>query len=127
MLSHLRMVTLQRLPLTIAAAGVAAFARIQAFADFAGPSPEVGLPGSADEGAIRDIFTNIIIAVLNFLALIAVAVVIIAGIRLILSQGEEEPKEKAKKTIIYALIGLVVVLFARVIVGLVTVYLAEQV
>ncbi len=126
MLSHFRMVSLQRIPLTLAAAGVAAIARIQAFA-FAGPSPDVGLPGSADEGAIRDIFTNIIVAVLNFLALIAVAVVIIAGIRLILSQGEEEPKEKAKKTIIYALIGLVVVLFARVIVGLVTVYLADQI
>lgn len=122
------MVTLQRLPLTLAAAGVAAFARIQAFADFAGPSPSLpGLADGADEGTIRDIITNIIVAVLNFLALIAVAVVIIAGIRLIISQGEEEPKEKAKKTIVYALIGLVIVLFARVIVGLVTVYLAEQV
>jgi hypothetical protein len=38
---------------------------------------------------------------------------------LIVSQGEEGQKEKAKKTILYAVIGLLVVLFARVIVALV--------
>ncbi len=64
---------------------------------------------------------------LNFLALIAVVVIIIAGIRLIVSQGEDEPKEKAKKTIFYAIAGLLIVLFAKVIVGLVTTYIANQV
>lgn len=71
--------------------------------------------------------TEIVTAVLNFLALIAVIVVIIAGIRLIVSQGEDEAKDKAKKTILYALLGLIIVLFARVIVGLITVYLASRV
>jgi succinate dehydrogenase/fumarate reductase cytochrome b subunit len=98
--------------------------------DFAGPEPAIpGTPaggeGSAD--GIRDIIEQIIIAVLNFLALIAVVVVIIAGIRLIVSQGNDEEKDKAKKAIFYALAGLVIVLFARVIVGLVTVYLADSV
>ncbi len=95
---------------------------------FAGPDPDVaGLPGATDENGVRDVITNILTAVLNFLALIAVVVIVIAGIRLIVSQGEDEAKDKAKKTIFYALAGLVIVLFARVIVSLVTVYLAQQV
>lgn len=96
--------------------------------NFAGPDPELpGLPGAADDESVRTIITDILTAVLNFLALIAVVVVVIAGIRLIVSQGEDEAKDKAKKTIFYALGGLVIVLFARVIVSLVTVYLAGQV
>jgi len=96
---------------------------------FAGPEPDIpGTPGGADgAGDIRGIINDIIIAVLNFLALIAVVVVIIAGIRLIVSQGNDEEKDKAKKAIFYALAGLVIVLFARVIVGLITNYLAGEV
>ena len=117
--------TLQRLSLALSASiATAAFTASRAFAQFAGPIP--ALPGTADEvGNVRGAVTTIMIYVLNFLALVAVVVVVIAGIRLIVSQGEEEAKEKAKKTIIYALIGLVVVLFARVIVGLVTVELPD--
>lgn len=96
--------------------------------DFAGPSPDnLGLPDASSPEDVRGTIIDIIAAILNFLALIAVIVVIIAGIRLILSQGEDEQKDKAKKTILYAIIGLVVVLFARVIVSLVTVYLAGEV
>lgn len=102
--------------------------RVPAFAQFAGETPDIdGLPEGTDETSIKGTIIGILEAVLNFLALIAVVVVVIAGIRLIVSQGEEEAKEKAKKTILYALIGLIIVLFARVIVGLVTSYLAEEV
>ncbi len=95
---------------------------------FAGPDPNLqGLPTATDASGVRGVITNILTAVLNFLALIAVVVIVIAGIRLIVSQGEDEAKDKAKKTIFYALAGLVIVLFARVIVSLVTVYLANQV
>lgn len=93
---------------------------------FGGEVPEIdGLP--QETGDIKAIVASILTAVLNFLALIAVIVVVIAGIRLIVSQGEDEAKDKAKKTIFYALGGLVIVLFARVIVGLVTNYLAGEV
>jgi amino acid transporter len=95
---------------------------------FAGPDPNLaGLPEATGPQGVRNVITNILAAVLNFLALIAVVVIVIAGIRLIVSQGEDEAKDKAKKTIFYALAGLVIVLFARVIVSLVTVYLANQV
>lgn len=120
---------LQSIRLTATAATAALMMRVStAMAQFAGPTPDVGgLPDAASPDDFRQVISNILATVLNFLALVAVVVIVIAGIRLILSQGEEEAKDKAKKTIFYALIGLVVVLFARVIVSLVTVYLAGTV
>ncbi|MEK7591515.1 MAG: TrbC/VirB2 family protein [Patescibacteria group bacterium] len=97
-------------------------------ATFGGPMPPIpGTPNGADETSIRDAILKVLTFVLNFLALLAVIFIIIAGIRLIVSQGEEETKEKAKKTILYVIIGLVVVLFARVIVGLFTSTLSNTV
>jgi zinc transporter ZupT len=77
-------------------------------------------------GNVRTSVTRIITTVLNFLGLIATAMVIIAGIYYITSLGEDDRKEKAKKIIQGTLLGLMIVLFARTIVGLVTVYLAGQ-
>lgn len=85
------------------------------------------LPGAVDEQGLKDLIIEVLTIVLNFLAIVAVIVVVIAGIRLIISQGEDDAKDKAKKTIFYALIGLVIVLFARVIVGLVTNVLADAI
>jgi type IV secretory pathway VirB2 component (pilin) len=110
----------RNISLCASAAAINMMMGVQAFAQsFAGPIPSIpGTPDSA--GDPRNAIIQIVRYVLNFLALIAVIVIIIAGIRLILSQGEEEPKEKAKKTILYAIIGLIIVLFARVIVALIT-------
>lgn len=123
------MQTIQKLTRSLAATGATFFATVStAYAQFAGDTPNIsGLPDATDENSLRGTIISIIEAVLDFLALIAVIVIIIAGIRLIVSQGEDEQKEKAKKTILYAIIGLVVVLFARVIVGLITGYLAGEV
>ena len=123
--------TLQRIGVSASSAAVMSLSLVSsAWAQsFGGPIPT--LPGTAPPGSspdsVRAIVIKILVAVLNFLALVAVVVVVIAGIRLIVSQGEDEAKDKAKKTIIYALIGLVIVLFARVIVSLITNYLASQV
>lgn len=89
---------------------------------FGGPIPDIpGTPDpKPDEAGIREALLAIIIFVLNFLALVAVIFIIIAGIRLIVSQGDEEQKDKAKKTILYVIIGLLVILFARVLVGFFT-------
>ncbi len=84
-----------------------------------------GLQGISQNTNVRAVILNIIIGVLNFMALAAVIVIIISAIQLIISQGEEEAMGKAKKTIYYTLAGLAIILFARVIVGLVTVYLAS--
>lgn len=122
---------LQRISVTSTSAAAMAFAwgSVAWAQSFGGPIPN--LPGTAEPGSspdsVRQVIIKVLVAILNFLALVAVVVVVIAGIRLIVSQGEDDAKDKAKKTIIYALIGLVIVLFARVIVSLVTNYLANQI
>lgn len=86
-------------------------------------SGTAGLP----DGDVRTVVIRVLNTVLSFLALIAVIAVIIAGIYLIVGMGSDESKEKAKKIIFYTLIGLTIVLFARVIVGIVTVFLANAI
>lgn len=88
---------------------------------FAGPIPAIpGTPSAVDKQGIRDVILRALQFVLDFLALAAVIFIVIAGIRLIVSQGSDEQKDKAKKTILFVIIGLLVVLFARVIVGFFT-------
>lgn len=82
------------------------------------------VPQDADP---RVVITSILSSILSFMALVSVAAIIIAGIYLIVGLGSDESKDKAKKIIQYTLIGLVIILFSRVIVSLVTVYLASQV
>lgn len=76
-----------------------------------GSNPDIG--GSDDiEGTV----TDIVKAFLNLMALIAVVIIVIAGVRMVISQGEQEAVEKSKKTILFAILGLVVILLARAIV-----------
>ncbi len=91
----------------------------KAFAQLKEPDPIQGLQTGTDAPAIRAAIVKVIETVLDFVLLIAVIYVIIAGIRLIVSGGDEGQKDKAKQTIIYVIIGIIVILFARVIVGLV--------
>ena len=66
---------------------------------------------------VRALVLDILAWVLNFLALLAVIYIIVAGIRLIVSQGDDDQKGKAKKTIMFVIVGLIVIILARVIVG----------
>ena len=92
-----------------------------AFAGFGGPIPAIpGTPSAVDKQGIRDVILRALAFVLDFMALAAVIFVVIAGIRLIVSGGSDEQKDKAKKIILYVIIGLLVILFARVIVGFFT-------
>lgn len=69
---------------------------------------------------LREVVISIVINVLNFLALAAVVTIVVAGVWLILGFGEESARDKTKKIIIYTLIGLAIVFFARTIVGAIT-------
>lgn len=64
---------------------------------------------------------GIILRVANFVAMLAgaaaVIIIILAGLRMVTSNGSSEDIAAARRTIIYALIGLVVVVLARFIVG----------
>ncbi len=92
----------------------------KAFAqDLFGPVPDIGGVDAGSTDEIRTGILNVLDIILSFMALIAVIIIVIAGIRLVVSQGEEAEKDKAKKTIFYAIIGLVVILLAQAIVGFV--------
>jgi succinate dehydrogenase/fumarate reductase cytochrome b subunit len=116
------MSTLQRFTYSTWFALTASAIPAAVFAQIGGPNPNVGnLPAPQAGGVnIRTIILNILTWVLNFLALLAVVYIVIAGIRLIVSQGEDEQKGKAKKTILFVIVGLIVIILARIIVGFIT-------
>lgn len=69
---------------------------------------------------LRETIIDIINFVLSFLALAAVIMIIVAGFFLVLGGGSEASATRAKKIILYTVIGLLIIFFARVIVGLFT-------
>lgn len=79
------------------------------------PGPEAGYPGAPDanEAILRG--AAIVMYILSFMALVAVAVIVYAGILMIVSPGNDEQYTKAKGIITRTLIGLVVILLSGVI------------
>jgi len=78
-----------------------------------------GISNETGTNGITDSIVGIVETVLDFVLLLAVVFVIVAGIRLIVSGGDEAQKDQAKKTIIYVIVGIVIILLARVIVSFV--------
>ena len=68
---------------------------------------------------IEAVIIKIINIILGFSAALAVLFLIIGGIRYIISQGNAEAMESAKKTLLYAIIGLLVIVLSLVILNLV--------
>lgn len=69
------------------------------------------LPGSTPEGQL----TSILDVVYFIAGLVAIIVIIVAGIKYTSSRGNSDKVAEAKKTILYAVIGLAVTFFAFVI------------
>lgn len=112
---------LQNATLAASATALTMLWNTPAFAQFGSQIPNIADtpdPGTGT-GGVRSVIINVLNVVLSFLALLAVVFIIVAGIRLIVSGGNDEAKDKAKNTILYAVIGLIIVLLARVIVGFV--------
>ena len=110
--------TLQNVSLRASYAFLAfAAAPNQVAAQIFGPVPDIGGVGSGGTDAVRQGILDVLEIVLAFMALIAVIFIVVAGIRLVVSQGEETEKDKAKKTILYVVIGLIVILIAQAVVS----------
>lgn len=75
-----------------------------------------GLQGPVNR-PLRDVILLLLAKALSFLALSAVIMIIAAGFYLVLSAGEDAAKDKAKKIILYVSIGLLIILFCRVLVS----------
>ncbi|MDD5041827.1 MAG: hypothetical protein PHX87_06035 [Candidatus Peribacteraceae bacterium] len=67
-------------------------------------------------GSLRGTIANIVNKVLTYVALLAVIMIIIAGLYLILSLGNDTAKETAKKIVLYVAIGLILILIAKALV-----------
>lgn len=65
----------------------------------------------------RTIGEKLLVTAVSFMALIAVIAIVVGGIYLIAGMGTEQSRDKAKKIILYTVIGLTVLVFARAIVG----------
>jgi hypothetical protein len=68
-------------------------------------------------GTLIQAITNIVNALLTLAAIIAVVFVIIGGVRYITSQGDEDAEAAAKGTILYAVVGLIIIALSAVIVN----------
>ncbi|TSD00203.1 MAG: Uncharacterized protein Greene101449_289 [Candidatus Peregrinibacteria bacterium Greene1014_49] len=67
------------------------------------------IPSGVDASGLYGTIRTIIVYITTFAALLAVAAIVIGGIMLITSIGDEGRKDTAKKVILYAIIGLFVI------------------
>ena len=98
---------------TTAAVGLIAIPMIASAQGFAPVTPFEG----TSTGTLIQAITNIVNALLTLAAVIAAIFVIIGGVRYITAQGDEDAVAAAKNTVIYAVIGIVVIAFSAVVVN----------
>jgi len=67
----------------------------------------------------RDVIVGIVNYILGYVVLIAVIVIVLSGIYMIISFGNDSAKETAKKVIMYTVAGIVIILLAGAIVNIV--------
>jgi len=77
-------------------------------------------PGATAPGTLGSNITLLINYFLGLLGLIAVAFLIYAGVLMVTAGGNDEQVTKARKVIMYAVIGIVIILLSYTIVGFVT-------
>lgn len=82
-------------------------------------NPEAVASATGGESTLRGLILTIINYFLGFLGLIAVIMVIYGGVTYVISAGNDEAIGKAKKIIMYALIGIVIILLSFVLVRMV--------
>lgn len=78
-----------------------------------------GIQG-VSQGDLRTTVERAITAVVNMLGLLAAVSIVVCGIMLIFSLGNEETAGRAKKGVMYSAIGLLVILFAKAIILFIT-------
>ena len=68
---------------------------------------------------LLDAITNIVNTLLSLAALVAAVFIVIGGVRYVTSQGDDDAVAAAKNTILYAAIGIIVILLSAVLVNFV--------
>ncbi len=80
---------------------------------------------SGEAESVTDLANTIIDIFSLIVGIVSVIMIIIAGLRYITSGGEAQNVTNAKNTILYAIVGLVIVIFAQTIVKFVITKLTE--
>jgi hypothetical protein len=114
---------IRKISTVIALSGIMMFAMMPALAS-AAPVDEInkgvnaaGGTSSTDPTAdVNSLTTNIINILSWVVGVVAVVMIIIGGLSFILAAGDSGRIAKARTTILYAIVGLVVVAFAQIIV-----------
>ncbi len=83
------------------------------------PAVEAKCTNGSSSGSIDDLFKNIVNVLLFVIGGVAVIMIVVGGLRYVLSNGESSAVTGAKNTILYAVVGLVIALFAYAIVNFV--------
>jgi heme O synthase-like polyprenyltransferase len=78
----------------------------------------VQVPNPIRGGDLGGVLSGIVNALLIFAAAVAVLFLIIGGFRYVVSTGNPDQVESAKKTILYAILGLIIIFVAYVLVSL---------
>ena len=78
-----------------------------------------GTGGLNNSQSLSELILNVIRLLLFFAGAIAVVFVIIGGYQYLVSAGNEETAEKGKKTLINAIIGIIVVVLAYAIINVI--------
>ena len=108
--------------LAIAVTGLAATTMAPAYATTANEQAQNGVNSINPEGksaSLTDMIKIILTAVFTVIGMVAVVMIIIGGVNYATSQGDPAKATKAKNTIMYAVIGLVITLLAIAIVNFV--------
>ncbi len=74
-------------------------------------------PNNPGGGDLREVITRMLNYFLTFLGLLAVIMVIYGGVTYVTSAGNDEAVGNAKKIIMYALIGIIVIMLSFVLVN----------
>lgn len=81
-----------------------------------GIAPFAGLGGISGVTSIKTLIVILILFLLDIVLFVAIGAVIVAGIYLIVSNGDEGQKDKAKTIVLYAIAGIALIIMSRVIV-----------
>lgn len=82
-----------------------------------GDQPEAIANQTGGQGDIREFVKDILNFILGFLGFIAVVYIIYGGFLYVTSGGNEENTGKAKKIILYAVVGIIIILASFAIVN----------
>lgn len=107
----------------LAAAGATAtvfmFNTVPAMAQLISPTDQPGRLAEATggQGSFRDLLLTFLNFFLGFLGIVAVIMVIYGGVLYVTAAGNQENIDKGKKIIMYAVIGIVIILLAFALVN----------